>query len=405
MGPTSSVVIRAAVVLSVLASIGCNDDPASTLRHPDGTGRLYAVNISVYGSDFSESTQYVGFTETLEEGAIALSDAVELPGEGQLWGAPGAGEYYFTSFASVTLTKYRLVDDGRVEEVGRIGLTGAGVTMLYGEALVFDRPEKAFLFELNSAQILEVDLMAMEIVGRTNVPELIDPDQPTYLSVPLRRRGNKVIGSTYATDLISDKVSAISKIFSLDLETGELEVVDAPCGGLVHSVEAPNGDLYFASDPWVASMYAVGPTRSTAPCMVRVPAGLLEPDTEVVHLSELAGGRPTGGIIPGSEGRAYVRVLDTDAAAIGADTTGSELFSLSVWETLELDLADPSTTRATDRAPVAGWIAFFEGDGLVYENDSAANYSETTLLRITGDGTLHRGLRTPGIPRNILRLR
>ena len=126
----------------------------------------------------------------------------------------------------------------------------------------------------------------------------------------------------------------------------------------------------------------------------------------VVSLKVLAEGAPVGGLIPGPGGQALVRVLDTSAAPLTADRTGRELYASRAWDTRRIDLTNPVSLESIERASVAGGIKFFEVDGEVYENDSAANFSETTLVRTTTDAvSLVTGLQVPGVPFGLVRVR
>ena len=101
-----------------------------------------------------------------------------------------------------------------------------------------------------------------------------------------------------------------------------------------------------------------------------------------------------------------VMVFDTSEAPLTADRTGRELYASRAWDTRRIDLTNPVSLESIERASVAGGIKFFEVDGEVYENDSAANFSETTLVRTTTDAvSLVPGLRVPGVPFGLVRVR
>ena len=118
-------------------------------------------------------------------------------------------------------------------------------------------------------------------------------------------------------------------------------------------------------------------------------------------LNELTGA-PTGGLIPSGGSSIYVRVLDPRPPT---NATGMELFGLASWATWEIDLSPLEAPRRIERNPVAGGISYFVVDGEAYENESAADFSSTTLIRTTGPGAPAEGLRTPGVPFSVVRLR
>ena len=167
---------------------------------------------------------------------------------------------------------------------------------------------------------------------------------------------------------------------------------------------AANGDIYFSSDPWVAGIHAIDPSRAPEPCLVRLPAESREPDPHPIMMNDLTGD-PTGGLVPFGESSILVRVLDTNSFPLSPATTGFQAFGSPNWTTWEIDLNQPTEARLTDRPPLAGAILYFAVEGEVYDNDTAADFSSTTLVRTTGPDAPAAGLTITGIPLSIVRLR
>lgn len=393
-------------LLCLSVAAGCGSDPGEGgVEEPDDGGPRYAVASRVESSDFSNPTMFVWVVDDLSRGDVSLDDAIELPGSGSIWGAPRAEVFYVVSSEALTISKYGVA--GRKPALkGRLGLSGAGISFLNGERMVFDGPDRAFLFDLISAQALEIDLAAMEITRSIDVSDaLIDAADYTWLGEPgFREHGGRLVAPLYGTSAAYDRVVGESKILFFDPTEGTIEVKGAPCGGLYSTVEAPNGDLHFASDPYVASIFMVDPERSPAPCLARMAADQGELDATVVALNEVTGG-PTGGFVPGSDGVAYLRVLDTELYAPGADATHLEAYSAQAWQTWRIDLDDPASAERLDREPLAGGIKVFEVDEHAYENESTDGFGSTTLVRTTGDGAPARALSMPGTVWGVLRVR
>jgi len=393
-------------LLCLPVAAGCGSEPGkSGAEDLDDGGPRYAVASRIESSDFSNPTMLVWVVDDVSEGSVSLDEAIELPGSGSIWGVPRAEVFYVVSSEELTISKYR-VASGKPALEDRLGLSGAGISFLLGERMVFDGPDRGFLFDFTSAQALEIDLAAMEITRSIDMSDaLIDSADFTFIGEPnFREHGGRLVAPLYGTSAAYDRVASESKILFFDPTDGTIEVKSAPCGGLYSTVEAPNGDIHFASDPYVASIFLMDPERSPAPCLARMAAGQEELDATIVALNDVTGG-PTGGFVPGSDGVAYVRVLDTEIYPPGADSTHLEAYSAQAWQTWRIELDDPESAERLDREPLAGGIKVFEVDDHAYENESTDGFGSTTLVRTTGDGAPARALAMPGTTWGLLRVR
>ena len=366
----------------------------------------YAISTNVFNADLSESTLYVGFTDDLDSGEINLDDALEISGSGSLWGLDETGEFYVTSAQTLSIRKFAF-EQGRLVEVAQIGLRRAGVSAVVGGAMVFDGPYRGFFFDLSSGQALELDLQALEIVRSIDLTEWLDASQPTFLGHRFVERGDdELVGVLYATDFVERTVSTVSQVVFFDVATGDFELRLSPCGGLQYGMRVANGDVVFASDPWVASIHAVDDTRAPSPCMVRIAAGSREPAADTIDLNATTRA-PTGGLIPSGPNSAFIRVLDTESYPLTPTSTGLELFGVPFWQTWEIDLRAPANARRVEREPalLAGGITWVEVDGEFYENVSTVDFASTTLYRTTAASGPSPGVVIPGVPFNIVRLR
>jgi hypothetical protein len=385
---------------------GCGDSGGDAASPVITDGPLYAINTRVYGIDFGTPSSYISLVADLEGGDMTLDAALEVPGAGSLWGVPGSGELYFVSAENLTVTRYRLAASGSLEQTGRLGLTGVGVSGLVTEAITFHGPGRGFLFDLGSALAVELDLVAMEITTTHDLAEmLIDSSELTFLAQDgFHRRGGELVGAVYGSTALFDTVADVSKVGFFDPTTGALEVIEAPCGGLNYSFEAENGDFYFSTDPWVAAIHALDAARAPAPCMARLPAGSRVFDPTVTALNEVTGGI-AGGIIPSSDGSAYVRVLDEAVFPLSAETDFLAPFSVPAWTTWRIELPHPVSASRVDRPHIAGGIKFARIGGQVYQNESSGDFASTLLIRTTGDDAPAAGLRVPGVPWNLVQVR
>jgi hypothetical protein len=393
--------VSSLVGLMAIGLNGCGEEaPVDGLEVGDPR---FALNLAIVDANL-ETSSFVVFTDDLDSGSIALGNALELGGNASVHGLPGGRTFYATSQERSDVTKYQ-IEDGLVRESGRALLSGLGV-QLFGEVMIFDGPDRGYILDLLSQQIVELDLEAMEIVRTIDASALADPMQPTFLSRnETVRRGDEVVLATYATDLQQETVSDVSQIVFFDPGSGTFERRPAPCGGLTHVRAAANGDIFFSNDPWGAGIHGISPSQGPAPCLARLPAGSRNPDPAPVMLNELTG-RPTGGFIPSGDSTVYLRVLDTETLPITSETSAAQLFGARGWETFEIDLTQPtSASRISNNTLAVGGITYFDIGGAVYESQSTANFESTVLLRTTGPGAPAPGLETPGIVFDIVRLR
>ena len=388
-------------VIAFGLGLGCGDDE---VEFEIGDAEFAIGLWTVDPANNFEANLFVVFTDDIDSGSVDLSNALEVGGSGFTHGLPGTGEFYTTRQESSEITKYR-VEDGVVREAGRLLLTDLGVR-LFAEEIIFDGPDRGYLFDLLSSQIVELDLESMQIIDTIDASALRDPTQPTFVTANEEvRRGDEVVLATYALDNEQETVSDLSQIVFFNPSTGALERKTAPCGGLAYVTSAENGDIFFANDPWGALVYGIRSTQGPAPCMVRLPVDSRDPDATPIALNDLTG-RPTGGIIRGDDSSIFVRVLDTESFPITDETTANQLYGQRAWETFEVDLSRPDTASPVPRANLAtGGITYFEVDGEVYESQSTEDFGSTTMLRVTGPGAPAAAIQTPGIVRDILRLR
>ncbi|MEL6761453.1 MAG: hypothetical protein AAFP04_13780 [Myxococcota bacterium] len=383
--------------------VACGDDEGEENGAPTD-GPLFALSTQIFGgSNFDEVTSFVVLTESLNSGEASLDNALEIGGGAIAYAPDGGSEFYLVSGETLSVTKYGIDADGSFEERGRLGLSGAGVSLVFGESMVFDGLDRGFLFELNSGQIIELDLDAMEIANRIDATVLLDETQPTFVDrQSIIRRNDRLVGVAYASDQIQETVSSVSTFFELDPATGVLETRPAPCGGLANAIEADNGDLYLSTEAFTAGVHRIDPSRAPAPCMVRLPAGSDTFDAPIA-LNDLTGG-PTAGIIPSTGTTGLLRVLSADTP-VTETTTGTQLFSTPAWETWRVTLeSSPSATEVTAPA-LAGGIRYYAIDGEAYQNSSRSDFSATELQRTSGDGIPQTGVTVPGIPFSAFRLR
>lgn len=412
--------IGAVLFGAVLSGLGCGNDGGDGTPDPtdngngtpdptdngngtaEPTGPRFAVALRLQTGGETAQQIVVGFTDDLESGELDVSEVLEVGGIGNLWGVDGTGDFYVTRGETRDVEKYRFEGDELVEvETLRVAESISGFA---GEVMLFDGPDRGFLFQTSTGEAVELNLDTMEIVDSFDVSAILDPEGlPTFIGLNELYRGDEFVGIAYGTNLIQGAISPVSQIFFFDPATLTFDVRTAPCGGLTWGMEASNGDFFFATDPFVAAVHALD-ENAPEPCLVRLPADSRDPEPNPLRLNEITS-LPTAGLVPSGESSILVRVLDTATNPLTEDTNPLELLILAGWDTWEINLTQPETARRTDRDPVAGQIGFFVIDGVVYENVAADDQASTVLVRTTGPGAPAPGLSTPGVPVNIVRLR
>lgn len=395
-------------LIAGVALWGCGDDendPPNPSANGD-SGPKFAVLTELQGFGASP-TRLINVVDTLDQGEVDPRLGIELGGFSRLWGLPKTGAAYSTDETNGTITKWVLNSEDQLENAGVVSLAGIGVGGLAFAFMAFDDASRGFFFDNLSGLGAEIDLDVMEIVAPVDASALLDDSIPTFFGEgSFVRRGNTLVGFTNATDRVQEEVSFVSKVFTFDLDTNEFAVEDAPCGGLVNSIVLPDGELVMTTNPWVAAIHELDPTRAPEPCLARWPADAPSPSPTTVALNSLGGGLPTGGIIPAGGSRALVRVLNTANTPIAPDATGLTLaFLLPIWETWSLDFSTDSVATPLERLGLAGGIRVFVTEDGVYENESSANFESTILVRTDAPDGLDPGLSVPGVPFGVVQLR
>ncbi|MET0389983.1 MAG: hypothetical protein ABW321_28680 [Polyangiales bacterium] len=383
--------------------LGCDDNESPNAGPGDDESPLYAVSSNSYSAGFTGETSQLWLVDELSDRTLAPEDATELAGGATLWGIPGSGFLYVISGEDLSLTKYEL-EGGELKEVDRLGLSSQGISTLIGENLVFDGPKRAFLFELQSAQALIIDLEAMQITGSIDLSDTAVDERSVLAGPGFRKHGDHWVNTVYGTSATYDRVAQESKLLVLDPKAGTVAVKDAPCGGLGFSVAAPNGDLYFASDPFVGAVHSLDESAAPAPCLARLPHDSDELDAETVALNDVTGG-VTGGVVGGPDGSAFLRVLDEAAYSPEEGAGAIELYTAAAWQTWRIELADPSNASQVERALQTGNIKVFEVNDLTYENESTADLVNTRLVPTSKDASEAAALEMPGVTWGVVRLR
>jgi hypothetical protein len=406
--------------LLLVAAVGCGEDPAPSPRDAgsspsadagatdavaSGASALYAIHATTFSADFSSRSSYLAVVPSLAPDTTIDYAKVATVG-GTMEALPGSGEVFVYDAEKVQLRKYTVDSSGTVTPGMTLGLSGLGVSAMSVVYLRIVSPSKGYIFDTESLQLAAFDARAMTLGKVTTLTALKNPAGPAYVGLGTgTTRGDQLVLLVYYADLKNETTPRVTPLVFVNTATDEAKVVlDERCGGLAYTARGPDGALYAASDAWAAGLHRLG--RSPAPCMLRVLPGqdAFDP-TYKVDLNTLSGGKPTGGLVEGPDGTGFLRVLDEGVFMFKPDTTGRQPFSAVAWRTLRIDLGkDTAPTAITKPELTAGGLTWFSIDGRSYANDSAANFSETTLVEMTKDGAAP-GIKVRGVPFSVVRVR
>jgi hypothetical protein len=368
---------------------------------------LYAIGSSLYSAEGPSS--FVAFVDGLGEGAqVDYEKVLELPGYGRIWGVDGKGAFYIARNEDASVTKYEVIE-GRLEERQTIKLDAYGIRSFVVEAGVridFLSDTKAYLFDGATLKAIVWDPSTMAITGEIDLSELANtPWLTTFGFSETLLRGDQLVMFVTYEDFTQQRAASDLRVALIDTRTDAVTILrDERCAAL-YATRAGSGDIYFSSDGRAASYRRIDEAAAPAPCLLRLRAGedALDPDFHV-ELSALTDGSPTAGIVPSRGEAAYVVALDEEVQPVEKGAGAFALYQARAWRwwRIELGSTEPGT-RLEGTEPNAGGLVFLPVDGDVYTNESAPDYSESTLLRVTEDG-FERGLVVRGTPVGIVRV-
>ncbi|AUX32747.1 MULTISPECIES: hypothetical protein [Sorangium] len=410
--PRTGCIEATLAALSLAASVaGCGSDEqqhGSAGAFPSGP--LYAMTTMLQvGQD---ATSLLVLTPSLDDGqTIDYAQAVEIPDQAHLFGIEGGTSVYALLLQTPQLTRYDLDPSGRLEAAqelrfDRFGVAGGAST----RSVHFVSERKAYLLDDTSLQAIAWDPEEMVIKKAIDLGGLKREGWIPYFDYLPKRRGNQLVVIALYYDQNFSKILPETSAALIDVETDEVTYVhDERCGGVSNSTIAPSGDLYLGSDPYNAAVNVIGGhAASKTGCLIRMRAGedTFDPDF-FVNVSDLTGGFPGGGIVPGPGSTAYLRAYDESLFAVSPATDALSLYAAAAWRWWKIDL-ESITTAATvveGVPPSSGVVKYLLADSHAFATDSSADYSNTTLQDMTAESDPVKGILVKGLVTGLVRAR
>ncbi len=394
----------AALALPLLA--GCGEDtPEPGDNNPDTP--LYAITTQLVTTDAPQS--YVILTDKVDSTeALALDNAIELPGRALGFGIPKSGALFVSSNEGPTVTRYNLTANGTLERGNAVSFEGRGVASIgeYQHQFQFVSETKAYYFDGRTAQAIIWNPTEMTVIGSINLSGLtVDGALLTFATLPLRRTDQVImpVGWRPAAGIGITKKAGVVVI---DTKTDTATVVtDDRCGYVRDGVLGADGQVYLATEVYGSAVRRVAGGETPVPCLLRFNPQTLTFDPSFHReLSALVNGGTAGSLFPGPQGTAYLRVFDESLFTVQQGTHPRVLASASAWKWWQLRLDNLTATPVEGLPATTGSSFLFDADDRILFTEFT-NGSAATNLRELTDQSGKVTATLPGISFSFLQVR
>jgi hypothetical protein len=390
----------AAALLLVGCSSGdaADDDAARAEGEP-----VYVLTSNVWGTD--GATGYLYTTSSLAEGAPDLDRAVEFPGGAWLTGRHGDRYVYVSSGdGGPTITRWEVLSNGELAEGPTISFENLGLTlgMRFGTAPILSET-KAYLVDFEEHLIATWNPKDMT-VGEVIELEVEERDGlPAWMPSVVARDDQLFVTVVWEEDW---RFGDSSRVITIDTASDEVvgTTDDTRCEQLAVGSLASNGTAYYS--PYAHAPVArlvLGPEYGTRSCALRVvPSGAAFDEGWDVDLSELAGGRPAGEFILGSDDVGFFRAFYNDEVGVTAENWQDKLGAPGYrWWRWEIG-ADHAEEIPNQELTVEA--AHYTVDGKTYLGNPSSDWSKTTMVELVPSGDLREGITVQGTPGGVVRV-
>lgn len=375
----------------------------------DGGG--YALVTTVFQPD--GETSLLGLVDDPSApGMFDAAQAIELGGAAALFGTDGRNVFAVGSSDAAILTRYELMAGGQLVERGALSLQP------YGISSAFKRPElvpmlsddKAYWIDDSTLQVVVWNPSDMSVSGTFSLAAAERGGRLLEVGEAVVRAGVVYVSASYRDDADGEAGKAVALI--IDTATDSLVEVatDGRCGGTLDIAPGPDGALYFASNSFSASLFALRrPADYPAPCVLRIAAGERGFDAGYyVSMLDLADGRSAGQLVAGPEGRYYLLALHDELLdePLGPDTELFGPYEASAWRWWSVSLEAAGSGELVPDAPAhSAANRVLSAGGRQYIASADTEAGTTTLMVPEADGTLGSGLEVTGYPYGLIQLR
>lgn len=381
---------------------------------PDGGGETPLYAISTFVNTGGANQSYLVLTDSVSrEQHIDVKEGIELPGASSLAvGAPRGKALFVTGDAAATMTRYDLDASGKLVAGKTVSFQDQGSTgqlAAYSSQYMFVSETKAYYLDARTYKAVIWNPKDMTLTGSIDLSALNRAGFAIQFSGSHAVHVGKEL--FYGVGwLTADRlgVAPRSAMIVINTETDTATIVeDTRCGWARDGVLGADGLIYVATESFGGAAYDLDDAKAGPPCMIRFNPATKTFDSLLVYLDDvIAPAKPgdiAGMLVPGTGGKAYLRVLDSSLVPSSA-TTPIQLSTATAWRLWEVTLGNaPTATAVAGAAPTNGRSVLQDvGDAIIvpdYYGDSA----KTGLHVMSGDATVKTTVE--GQARSVMRLR
>jgi hypothetical protein len=335
------------LALGVFPACGGDDSPQNSV--PEGD------EVWIVGGWLTTVDEYTGYLTVVDDlssdGSVQLSQVVELGGD-MVYASPGGGVVYVGLEDAPVIERWGLSADNVLEKQDEVSFANEGVTTTLGggrNVIQFVDENRAYYFDNENLQVVIFDPVRMTAAGSFSIAGLAEAGQEHALNF-IHRDGDRFIITARYWDLVNSRTTPLVRAAIIDSSDDSVGYIDdTRCGDIAFDATDAAGNLYLGSHPGHAVSMAAGLEGEAPPpqCILRIQRGQSEFDPGYfVDLSELSGG-VVGGLLQGSNDRAYV--FQYTGEAITEETVRTSLRG-EKWALHSLLLG----AEASSYAPVVG---------------------------------------------------
>lgn len=358
--------------------------------------------------DDTSTTSYFHVLRSIDsEVTVDAARALEVPGAAKLYSVPGLGWFAVGQGESPIITRYTLGPEDNLVAGESISLSSYGVRDLW-DTLYVVSPTKAYYPDRAEGQLIVWNPSTMQVTGSIRLPQTLRPGYlAVYAYAPIVRGTQLLISVGWFDWDVADSVLPETGLLVLDTATDAVQRfdVDTRCAGVTQPIVAADGDTYLVSSAIAAAAHRLG-RLATEPCALRVRQAedRIDPGY-LMPLAQLTGGALAGEPAPAGQAGLLLRVLDpalanTDAALLTWEITGSPAWRWARW-----DLSSQDLVPLSELEPSTADVLWFRMGERVFASETAADYSQTTLLELTASGGVERRATVPGFLHGIAQVR
>lgn len=388
-------------------------DAAEDLAWQASSEPLYVVTTRVSTTSGVKHSFLLTVPSLGPETRFDLQRAVQLDTESPAFGARGKPFVYTAAESQPTLLRWRVLEDGSLQQSSAMSFSSAGLRRLDAAAsLSFLASDKAYFcnrFDPDSIVIWNPETLEIRGTIELDLP-LLGQMLP---QVVLSQRADRLFAvvswqQPFSTDWtrFGDHVQVIAIDTVTDQIVGR---VDEPrCNLLSATSNGTDGSAWFSPSSYYAPLRSMlGSARGVDGCALRIPPGSdgFEPGY-AVDLATITGGRPAGDLTLVSSSTAFLRVWHAELVTpLSPDGSNWESviqepgFKWWTWR-IGAEQAEPIAEQVPSKD-----AQIFVADGTNYTAAHSEDGSTSVLEQLEPTGALRPALSGPGEIYGVLRLR